>query len=85
MYGVYGVGIPVTGPVRSFEGRSRNVVLVAGALCCGYASRKGREVEGDAEAPGVKFKGVGLERPGLPVPGDSICNRGGTIGGGPGL
>lgn len=43
MYGLYGVGSPVRGPPIGFSGRSKTVVLVAGALCRGNASRKGNE------------------------------------------
>jgi hypothetical protein len=35
MYALYGVGTPVIGPVRFLVGRSKIVVLVAGALCRG--------------------------------------------------
>lgn len=43
IYGLYGVGTPVRGPDLDCAGRSMIVVLVAGALCRGYASRKGSE------------------------------------------
>lgn len=88
MYGLYGVGIPVSGPPRCFEGRSKKVVLVAGALCCGYASRKGKDLLDDAEGDtGDRFKGAGVrERPEGDMIGALACNRGnGATGGGPGL
>lgn len=43
MYGLYGVGMPVLGPFSCLVGRSRIVVLVAGALCKGNASRNGSD------------------------------------------
>lgn len=85
IYGLYGVGIPVTGPARFFTGRSKIVVLVAGALCGGYASRKGR-LDGMEEGEGVfRVRGAGgRARPGAGLIASLACSRG-TTGGGPGL
>ena len=86
MYGLYGVAMPVTGPARFFIGRSRIVVLVAGALCGGYASRKGRLDGTEEEGDGVdRVRGAGgRARPGAGLIDSLACCRG-TIGGGPGL
>lgn len=71
MYALYGVGMPVTGPCEFFTGLSRIVVLVAGALRSGYASRNGRLDA--AWLVVVKFKGAGaLERPEGGIAGDVL-------------
>lgn len=86
MYGLYGVAMPVTIPALLFIGRSKIVVLVAGALCGGYASRKGRldgtEEEGE-EVDKVRGAG-GRARPGAGLIA-SLARSRGTTGGGPGL
>jgi hypothetical protein len=86
MYGLYGVAIPVTGTARFFTGRSKIVVLVAGALCGGYASRKGKLDGIEEEGEGVdRDSGAGgRARPGAGLIGSLACCRGAT-GGGPGL
>lgn len=63
MYALYGVGMPVTGPCEFLTGLSRMVVLVAGALCRGYASRNGKlDI---AWVAGDRFNGAGTRaRPG---------------------
>lgn len=86
MYGLYGVGMPVMGPFRFLTGLSRMVVLVAGALCRGYASRNGRFDE--AGVADDSFRGAGTRAragDGMVCPTIGAAAALGIAGGGPGL
>ena len=94
MYGLYGVGIPVRGPL-GFDGRSNIVVLVGGALCRGNASRNGNPPGGAPWEEGAmrlvvdRLSGAGAGA--RPIPEDLAGGgagetwTGGAGGGGAGL